>query len=93
MTKKLINRVFSLILITAIIYTANHSYSCNIRNCIFCDLITVIGTCIGVGILIMLLIIYSNRDFDDFFEKYTDPYLKKFCDFLNRRNGGCNEKD
>lgn len=97
MTKKLINRIFSLILIIAIIYTiiytANHLYSCNIRDCIFCNITTVIGICIVVSILIILLNLYSDGDFDDFFEKHTDPKLKKICDFINRRNGGCNEKD
>jgi len=35
---------------------------------------------------------YFLGDFDDFFKKHTDPKLKKLCDFINRRNGGCNEK-
>lgn len=33
-----------------------------------------------------LLFHYNVGDFDDFFEKYTDPPLTKFCNWIHRRN-------
>jgi hypothetical protein len=34
----------------------------------------------------LLLFHYNVGDFDDFFEKYTDPPLTKFCNWVHRRN-------
>jgi hypothetical protein len=99
MTKTLINRVLIIfVIISLTIFLKNailHLECCQKAIC---------NTCLGytIGIIIILIItiflllrilyLYFNGDFDDFFEEYTDPKLKKFCDFLNRRNGGCNEK-
>jgi hypothetical protein len=47
---------------------------------------------ITIFLLLRILYLYFSGDFDNFFKEYTDPKLKKLCDFLNRRNGGCNEK-
>lgn len=90
MTKKLINRVLILfVIISFTVFLKNaisHLECCQVHFC---------KTCEGIGILLIISILalgyitymYFLGDFDDFFEKYTDPYLKKFCDFLNRRNG------
>lgn len=34
----------------------------------------------------LLLLHYSIGNFDDFFEKYTDSPLTKFCNWIHRRN-------
>ncbi len=99
MTKTLINRVLIIfVIISFTIFLKNaisHLGYCKIS---FCRVCTNYNTGIGIILLITIflllriLYLYFNGDFDDFFEEYTDPPLKKFCDFLNRRNGGCNEK-
>ena len=35
---------------------------------------------------IIILFGYITGEFDDFFEKYTDPPLTKFCNWIHRRN-------
>lgn len=99
MTKKLINRVLILfVIISFTIFLKNaisHLRYCEIDSCRVCGNYAV---CIGVTMILLIVILgniivmYFSGDFDDFFEEYTDPPLKKLCDFLNRRNGGCNEK-
>lgn len=43
-----------------------------------------------VGIFLachICLLSWLSGYFDDFFKKYTDPKLQKFCNWINRRNG------
>jgi hypothetical protein len=99
MTKKLINRaliIFVIISFTVFLKNAtSHLECCEIDSCRVCEKYT---TAIGITMLLLIVILgyiifmYFNGEFDNFFEEYTDPKLKKLCDFLNRRNGGCNEK-
>jgi Mn2+/Fe2+ NRAMP family transporter len=99
MTKKLINRALIIsIIISLVIFlknTISHLRYCEIDSCRVCEKYTVaivITMLLLIVILAYIIFMYLSGDFDDFFEKYTDPKLKKLCDFLNRRNGGCNEK-
>lgn len=51
----------------------------------------------GIGTLVLLIIGLSKLvgalegRHDRWFEKNTDPILKGICDFVNRKNGGCDD--
>lgn len=49
-------------------------------------LIKLIFITTSVIIIGQLCFCYFNNDFDNFFEKYTDPPLTKFCNWVHRRN-------
>lgn len=45
---------------------------------------------LGIAIFVIgfiMVIAWMGGEFDDFFKKYTDPKLQKFCNWINRRNG------
>lgn len=49
-----------------------------------------------LGFYIIIKLICFSFDiwygkYDEWMIENTDPYLKKICDFINRRNGGCDE--
>ena len=50
-------------------------------------LVSMYFLCVALCFLIVAICI---GDLDNWFEKHTDPHLKKFCDWVHRRNGGCN---
>lgn len=99
MTKKLINRVLIISAIISFTIFLNNGIShvncCEIERCKTCiNYEITIYILLGLLLIIiaMIILMYFSGDFDNFFKEYTDPKLKKLCDFLNRRNGGCNEK-
>lgn len=85
MTKKFINRVMIIgviYLIMKYVILDWQSFHQEAKNFLyFC--------CFFIGVV--LLIAYWLGEFDTFFRIHTDPFFEKVCNFINRKNGGCNE--
>lgn len=52
--------------------------------------IFIVGTCVSVVFIFYLwfsfIDSYKNGSINSFFQKYTDPKLQQFCNWVNRRN-------
>ena len=96
MTAKLLRRGFILIALYLVYLLGTYALNETLRNslpetprmviCVVFVLMCIVGVTLGIVWVIMLF--QGNFDYD--FEK-SDKVLKSICDFLNRRNGGCDE--
>lgn len=104
MTKKLINRTFYILCIFAflklLLWIINHYNTCpfhhSVNQCKGCLVVFICYLIVAIALIIYLGIIiirYSDGKYDNFFKRYTDPKLQQLCDFLHRRNGGCNNQN
>ena len=93
MTKKLINGILlimlSIVLIPyyydGLICAKNNRLDGSIHSIISALVFSLVSLVIFMA-LIFHMIQYFEGKYDKFFQKYTDPKLQQFCNWINRRN-------
>ncbi len=79
-----------------VLISINHWYDPNpgvlITICtVACAAISIIVAAILITYIVIEYINFLEGEYDIWLKQNIDPALKKFCDWVNRRNGGCNE--